>query len=170
MSKLRLKVLFGVKDDLYDFAEAMRAALADVLSARPISVRDFGNFDCAVLHRAGNMQAELVRIQPNQTIPLHVHPSVSSIDLLVSGDVDLMVRGKRIAHGYSSARRTAFMKRAAIRIENTSVHGGVVGSDGVAFVSCQRWASPPGHIALSWAGPPCTDTHAQLLDAAGRAR
>lgn len=165
--RLPLKVLFGVRDDLFDYADAVRARLAEVLAAKPVAARDFGNFDCAVLNRVGNLQAELVHIQPNQRIPLHVHPLVSSIDLLVAGDVALMVRGKSIAHGYSAERRAAFMKRAAIRIENNAVHGGVTGPEGVLFLSCQRWGVPPHHIALSWAGPPCTETHEAMLEAVG---
>lgn len=164
---LPLKVLFGVKDDLFDYAEAVRARLAEVLSTKPIAARDFGNFDCAVLHRSGNLQAELVCIQPGQRIPLHVHPHVSSIDLLVEGDVDLMVAGKRIAHGYDAARRANFMKRAAIRIGANVVHGGSTAGEGVTFLSCQRWAKQPDHIALSWAGPPCTRVHEELLETVG---
>lgn len=167
MKKLPLKVLFGVRDDLYDYAEAVRARLAEVLGTKPIAARDFGNFDCAVLHRAGSFQAELVHIQPDQRIPPHVHPHVSSIDLLVSGDVDLVVNGARIAHGYAAERRMSFMKRAAIRIAANVVHGGVTAGEGVTFLSCQRWAVPPHHIALSWAGAPCTKVHEELLDAVG---
>jgi hypothetical protein len=167
VKRLPLKVLFGERDDLYDYAEAVRARLAEVLASKPIAARDFGNFDCAVLHRTGNLQAELVQIQPDQRIPMHVHPHVSSIDLLVAGDVALVVNGKRIAHGYDAQRRSSFMKRAAIRIGANVVHGGTTAKGGVMFLSCQRWAVAPHHIALSWAGSPCTKVHEQILETVG---
>lgn len=167
MSNLPLKVLFGRRDDLHDYAQAIRHRLLEVLASAPIAAQAFGNFNCAVLHRLGNLQAELVQIRPHQRIPMHVHPLVSSVDLLVAGDVELNVGGKRIAHGYDAARRAAFMKRAAIRIEANAVHGGATGSEGVTFLSCQRWATLPHHIALSWAGAPCNPVHERLLEAAG---
>lgn len=138
--------------------------MAEFLALHPISSLASDNFECAVVHRMGALQAELIHIHPNQTIPLHAHPSVDSVDLIVSGDIDLVISGKRIAEGYAKDRRTSFLRRAGLRIAANAPHGGSTGHDGVVFVSCQRWAIPPAHIALAWGGPPCTDAHARMLD------
>lgn len=162
---LKLRCLFGVKDDLHDYAEAVRGRLAEHVAGPHLSALASENWDCAVVHRTGALQAELIHIRPNERIPPHLHPDVDSVDLLVSGDIDLVIAGKRIAEGYGSERREAFLKRAGIRIAANAPHGGTTGPQGVVFVSCQRWAIPPSHIALAWAGAPCTPGHARMLDA-----
>lgn len=170
MGRLGLKCLFGVKDDLHDYAEEVRARLDERVNAQTLSTLASAQWDCAVVHRAGPLQAELIRIYPNERIPLHVHPHVDSIDLIVSGDIDLVISGKRIAEGYAKERRSAFLARAGLRIAANAPHGGSTGEEGVVFISCQRWGVPQTHIALAWAGPPCTEEHARILDALGRVR
>lgn len=163
MANLRLKCLFGVQDDLHDYAEAVRARLDEHLKAAPLSSLANEQWDCAVVHRAGQMQAEVIRIGPNERIPPHLHPHVDSIDLLVTGDIDLVISGKRVAEGYSSERRAAFLKRAGLRIAANAPHGGATLGEGVLYISCQRWAIPQSHIALAWAGAPCSESHARML-------
>jgi hypothetical protein len=127
--------------------------------------------DCAVVHRLGNLQAEVIRIDAATFIPSHVHPGVDSIDLLVAGDIDLVVSGKRIAEGYSKGRREAFLKRAGIRIAQDAPHGGSSGEEPVVFVSVQRWAMAPTHIGYSWKGTASSPTHERILDElAGRVK
>src|SRR5690349_7725871 len=84
-----LRCLFGERDDLHDYAAAVRAALAEHLAANPLSLLSSDSFDCAVAHRIGNFQAEVVKMHPDAPVPMHIHPNVDSIDLLVSGYLDL---------------------------------------------------------------------------------
>jgi hypothetical protein len=117
------------------------------------------------VHRLGELQAELIRIEGDQAIPMHTHPGVDSIDLIIAGDIDLIVGGRCIAEGHSRERRAALLKSFGIRIAQDAPHAGRTSIDGILYVSCQRWRTTPSHIPLSWVGAPCTDAHQRLLDA-----
>jgi hypothetical protein len=166
----RLRCLFGVKDDLHDYAEAIHARLAEFAQHDSLADLDSAQWACRVVNRTGNLQAELIRINPCEVIPQHIHPHVDSVDLIIAGDIDLVISGKRIAEGYSKDRRSSFLKRAGLRIAANAPHGGSTGPDGVLFISCQKWDVPPSHIALAWAGPSCTAEHARMLETLGRIR
>lgn len=162
----KLRCLYGVKDDLHEYTEAVR----ERVGLGCISLRDFGKFTGAVFHRTGRFQAELLYIRPNETLPLHVHPGVDSIDLGLDGDALIQISGKTIAEGYSPERRLALLRSTGLRIAQDAPHGGYVGPHGFLFFSCQRWAGEPSHIGLAWAGAPCSDAHARLLEASGTLR
>lgn len=153
---MKLRCLFAVKDVLHDYAEAVHTHLLDHLAARPLAVQELGAVQCAVLHRTQWMQAELIQIQPGKRILPHAHPGVDSIDLLVSGNVS----GFRI--GEYHVKR--FIPALGLRIGQSVTHGGEIGPEGVAFLSCQRWSQPPSHITLAWRGRPINDAHERLLD------
>lgn len=156
MSSKRLRCLFAVADELHDYAEAVNARMIEHLASRPLALQDLGSLDCAVLHRAGALQAELIQIHPDRRIPVHSHPGVDSIDLLVSGNV--------ISFQIWQERLFKFIPKIGLRIAQGAPHGGVAGPEGVAFLSCQRWVRPPSHITLAWRGRPINDAHEQLLE------
>lgn len=149
-----MRCVNAIKDDLHDYAAAVLGAMEGVLSGSPVEVADFESFNCEVLNRVGRMQVELVTIKPNVWVPLHSHPGVDSIDLLVAGTVALTV-------GDLTIRRP--LKRLGVRIPQDCMHGGKVGSDGVTFLSCQRWNRQPDFIARSWIGWPVNRTHASIV-------
>lgn len=159
-----MRIFLDVRDDLRDYAESVFARTTELLSCRPIDARDFGRFDCVVLHRLGKFQTELVRIRPGVVVAPHVHPTVDAIDLGVAGDADLVVDGKRFAEGYPPERRARLLKRIGIRIGAGIPHGGRVGKDEFVFLSCQRWIRPPEWVALDWLGKPVSQRHAKLLE------
>jgi hypothetical protein len=165
---MRFRCLFEVKDDLHDYAEAIRARVNEVFTAPAISTMGFGNFTGWVTARSGNLQAEIIHVPAFEVLPLHSHPNVDSIDLYVAGDVDLTISGVRIAHGYPRARRMRLLRELGLRIARDALHGGQALEQGFTFVSCQRWLVAPAHIGLDWRGPPSTSQHARLLEALGR--
>lgn len=146
----------AVRDDLHDYAAGVLANLTQHLSTKPLDARSFGNVNCAILHRLGNLQTEIVTIQPGQLIPLHTHPGVDSVDLLVAGMIDLTVGDLRIPKP---------LKRVGVRIPQDCPHGGEAGAEGVTFLSCQRWAVPPSYIGLAWRGEPCSVLHHRMIGA-----
>lgn len=153
-----MRCLFKVEDDLHDYAEAVQARMSEHLAAKPLSLQSCGGFDCAVVHRMGNLQVELVHISPGEVVPMHRHPGVDSIDLLVEGNVS------RFQIGDHSVSR--FVRGMGLRIAQDAMHGGTAGMEGVLFLSCQRWAMQPSHISLVWRGDPCSVEHmSQLLEA-----
>lgn len=150
-----MRCLFAVKDDLHDYAAAVLARMQEHLARRPLAVQTFAGFDCAVLHRVGNMQAELVQGKPGEVIHMHTHPGVDSIELYVAGHFTLKVGERLIPRP---------IKGAGVRIAQDAPHCGKVGEEGVAFLSCQRWATPPSFIAMSWRGRALSDEHARMID------
>lgn len=144
-----------IRDDLHDYAEAMLTCMENLLSLRPVTSMAFGDFETEVVNRRGNLQTELVRIDPGVKVPLHCHPGVDSIDLLVDGSVSLVVGETRIPRP---------LKGIGIRIAQDALHGGVVGPEGVMFLSCQRWDRLPDFIARSWSGATVSEAHERMLE------
>lgn len=152
-----MRCINAVRDDLHDYAAAVLASLDEHLGAPAVASRDFGTVACRVVHRLGNLQAEVVVMRPGAVIPAHTHPGVDSIELLVAGNIALQVGPLRIA-------RERPLRRIGVRIPQDAPHGGVASQEGVTFVSCQRWDSGvPSHIGLAWRGVPCSDVHQRLL-------
>lgn len=149
--------LNAIRDDLHDYAEAIQRRMVETLGVRPVDAMTVASFECAVLHRAGLFQTELVRIKPFVCVPMHSHPGVDSVDLLVAGNV------WQFRIGTHTLKR--FVKGMGLRIASTVPHGGVASEAGVMFLSCQRWAVAPSFIAREWQGEPVNDTHARMIDA-----
>lgn len=157
-----MRCLYGKSDDLHAYAVRV-AALADLSTLHACS---FGGVETSVVHRDGLFQTELIRMAPGEVIPVHRHPGIDSIDLLVSGDIAIEINGAVIAGDYSPERRAAFLAGKGLRIDQTAFHGGRVGPEGVTFLSCQRWNVAPSHIGLCWEGPLYSDIQKRLLEVA----
>lgn len=148
--------LFGIKDELHDYAAAIHAYLLEYVRFAPLESKNFGGFDAGIIGRSGRLQAELITIRPCVAVPMHCHPGVESIDMLVAGNVmGFQIGEKRIAR---------FVKGIGLRIAADAMHGGVAGAKGVVFLSCQRWNREPDFIARSWVGDPVSDEHERLLE------
>lgn len=96
------------------------------------------------LYRNGPWQVELFSVQPNGAFPPHRHPNVDSIEVHLSGDLRLTVRGK--------------LAKRITRIRPRDWHGGTSGPGGT-FLSVQRWLNDvaPTSVGLDWEGPPHVD-------------
>lgn len=157
--------LWGVKDDLHDFAEWVQGNVAPLLMDVPISVEEYGPTLARVLYRKGNFQVEHVYIRPNQTAPKHRHPHVDSIECGVRGEALMTINGVTLAENHSPERREAFLKGRLLRINHDAWHGAEIGKAGLVFLSVQRWKDgvAPTHIGRDWEGTPATKLHEDLI-------
>lgn len=146
----------AIRDDLHDYAAEVLARMDTYVMAQPIDQADFGRFDTMVVHRAGRLQVELVRIKSNVLIPPHRHPGVDSIDLLVGGNV--------VGFDIDEQHFDRFVKGMGLRIPASARHGGATGRFGVIFLSCQRWDREPDFIAKRWVGDPVNQHHERMLE------
>jgi quercetin dioxygenase-like cupin family protein len=151
-----MRCLNAIKDDLHDYAEVVQRCATELVPSLPSNAVDFGAVRCHILHKSGSLQTELIRILPDSIIPPHNHPQADSMDLLLDGNVREFTIG--------DMRVTRFIKGIGLRIPRLVVHGGVSGTYGMLFLSCQKWSCPPSHIALSWVGAPISRTHERLLE------
>jgi cytoskeletal protein CcmA (bactofilin family) len=113
------------------------------------AIHTYGSINGVVIHRDGNFQAELFVINGNIEIPSHGHPDIDSIELYVSGDVDLLVEGKSVM---PEGDKHGFM----VRVFPNQEHSAHVGPDGGCFMSIQHWINgiPPSSVGLNWSGDP----------------
>ncbi len=159
-----MRCLYGKDDDLHEYAErVLKMPLGGLLSEFSMS-KDYGPFTSIVLHRDGRFQTEMVIIEPNTMITDHTHPGVDSIECTLLGGVRLHVSG----HGPSNTAddKAVFdsMRGKLVRISGSAKHGGLVGKDGVTFLSMQRWNDIPiGYIGIQWSGLPVSSIHRDLL-------
>lgn len=108
-----------------------------------------------VLYREGQYQVELVTFAPNTTIPKHRHDHVDSIEVMVSGGLDLWVDDRQCVFERSPRPQTG-MNRDVLKFvpipSDAYHHGGTVG--GGCFLSVQRWKGmAPSHVGIEWQDP-----------------
>lgn len=164
MANAKFRCLLAEADDLHDYAAAVHASMQDHLRMARRFPIDYGSVKTSILRSDLRFQVEVVTVAPNTVLPLHRHPDVDSIDIMVEGDILIDVEGVIIAGDYSCERRAAFLNGKGLRIAADALHGGVVGPQGVTFLSCQRWKMLPlPSIGLNWAGPRVTPEHDQQL-------
>lgn len=155
--------LFGIHDDLHDFAALVRATVDEVCDARPLSSRDFGTARCSILLRKDSYQVELCDMKASSVVTDHTHPGTDSIELGLSGEGLLTIGGVDIAKDATPEKRERFLTGKAIRIGQDVVHGARIGPSGLVFLSIQRWKSEPRHIGENWVGTPVSSIHEKIL-------
>lgn len=138
---IKLRCLYGVKDDLHDFAEhALNTLPIGAFNAPCSLTRHFGDAHCSILHRERGYQIELVTIAPGVDIDEHAHPGVDSIEYALSGGVRFVLNGERPFDGLSDERFLEFVKGKGLRIADDAMHGGpAMARLGAVFLSFQRW-------------------------------
>ena len=111
MAGKKLHCLFGIKDDLHEFAEAAINTLPLCAMNAPLTwCQDFGSVQAGILHRDDNFQIELIVVQPNVWIPEHVHPGTDTIEYPISGHVRFVINGQALFDGYDDDRFLSFSK------------------------------------------------------------
>lgn len=108
-----------------------------------------------VLYRHEQYQVELVTFAPNTNIPRHRHDHIDSIEVMVSGALDLWVDDIQCVYERTPRPQTG-MNRDVLKFvpipSDAYHHGGTVG--GGCFLSVQRWKGmAPTHVGLEWQDP-----------------
>ena len=108
-----------------------------------------------VLFRQAPYQVELITFSPNTLIPRHRHDHIDSVEVMVSGALDLWVDEMQCVYERSARPQTG-MNRDVLKFvpipHDAYHHGQTVG--GGCFLSVQRWRGmPPTHVGLEWQDP-----------------
>ena len=107
-----------------------------------------------VLHREGQFQTQLFIVDPDKTIPEHLHPTVDSYEVYMygmtftNGDRQVVTEEDAVKpdeYGFPVHRYKI------MRIRPTDWHGGTASKNGGAFMSIQHWLKgQPTSIGLDW--------------------
>lgn len=157
----RLRVAFGVADDLHDFAEAWLQQAGSLTGAKELRHADGAMV--AVLYREGRYQVELCCVAADTLIPDHVHPHADTIEVSVAGPLRLQVNGVEPFAAIPDERLERLSKGTGIRINATDVHGTYVPPPGAVFLSIQRWVAEPKSVLTDYSGQPLGGLHRELL-------
>lgn len=162
----KLHCLYAVRDDLHDFAERFVSTVTFAQLNAPCGLlKDFGDFQCGILHREGAFQVEMMVVRPGVVIPPHTHPGTDSIEYPVTGGVRLYVGDKDPFTKLDDERFLSFIKGKGIRIAGDAVHGGQAHPTmGAVFLSIQRWSIDQAHIAQNYDGAGVSPAHDDIID------
>lgn len=118
-----------------------------------------------VLCREPPYQVQLFAFEPGVEIPDHAHPTVSSLEFYLSGDVYIRVRGQTLYTPEMMETIASDRLRRLIAIPAGCEHGATIGPRGGSFLSFQRWPDgvTPTGVHLDWSGVPFDDRHARAL-------
>lgn len=103
-----------------------------------------------ILHRDGRYQAELFMGTQSGMFPEHAHPNVDSIEVMIAGRIEFMIRGRPAFSGEVFAKNGM-----VIGVGAGVAHGAIVHNGGGAFLSLQRWREgvPVTSVGIDWDGP-----------------
>lgn len=108
-----------------------------------------------VLYRDGRYQAELFIVTQSGVFPEHAHPNVDSIEVLIAGNIEFIVRGR------TKFRPEVLLKHppklgTMIGVGAGVSHAAILHEGGGAFISLQRWRDdvPITSVGIDWDGPP----------------
>jgi hypothetical protein len=155
----RLRTIWGVDDDLQDFAQDLLNRPR--LLSRTRDLRWADGAMVAVIAREGQYQAELCTLCGGVLIPDHVHPQADTIEVGLFGAMRLVVNGRDPFDG-ASDDRIAKHRWTGVRINSADVHGGRVPPTGAMFLSVQRWAGPVLSVLTDYRGALLGPEHARL--------
>lgn len=157
---MKKRCLFGIADDLQDYAERVLSMLDT--QSEPIFSRCYGPVTSSLIHREFVYQTELVEVRPNTVLPTHRHPLVDSIECPISGFMRFTVDGRDPYAGVSDERLERFAIGKLLRIGGSQWHSGRAGARGAQFLSMQRWPAnaPYGLIGERWEGKHVSGLHA----------
>lgn len=160
----RLRCLFGVDDELHQFAERfLQSASLFSMVAAGKDMLELGDASVCKLHTDGQFQVELVTVQGGYYIPPHIHPSMDSIEVNLSGAVRFVINGDDVFQSMTDARLLQRTRMRGLRINRNDVHKGQVLPCGAAFLSFQKWHKSPSSVGLDYDGTPLNDVHKLLL-------
>ncbi len=162
----KLHCLFGVRDDLHEFAESILFGTPmGLLNGMCQQATDYGDVHATVLHRDGDYQVELVCMQPGLHVPLHTHLGTDSIEYALGGSVRFTINGQELFPGVDEDKLMSFVKGKGLRIPNDAAHGGLVHPVlGATFLSFQRWSGPVMQLGDNYQGVAMSPKHAALME------
>ena len=134
-------------NDYHDLPSYRRYVLAHWQTweeMRAFTFRD-GQAVTTILHTDGSFQTERVDMAPYTEIEPHCHPHIDSLEFYLAGSAVIQIRHRQFHLHPSRA------SRLCLPIFHNTLHSGVVGQDGLSFLSIQRWSIPPTSATLDWA-------------------
>lgn len=107
-----------------------------------------------VLYREGRYQAELFIVTQSGVFPEHSHPNVDSIEVLIAGNIEFIVRGRSMFRPEVLAKHPPKLG-TMIGVGAGVSHGAILHEGGGAFISLQRWREsvPITSVGIDWDGP-----------------
>jgi hypothetical protein len=148
-----MKILYGIGDELEDFAERIVSSVP--LSSAAPRLHGSGGM-VATLLREGRYQVEAVSLRGRVVIPPHVHDEFDTIDVPMFGCVQLWLGDRNPFAHWSDAAFARFIRGKGIRVNAGELHRGKVITSGAMFLSIQRWKDAPGSVIDDWRGAiPC---------------
>ena len=155
------RCLYGIKDDLHEYAEGVLARLPALLTAPCASPDDFGPVVSVVLERRGQFQTELVRMAAGLEVPPHRHPGVDTIECTLEGTIRFWLAGKDPFERVSDERLMRFARGKMMRIQADTWHHAKSGPEGCRLISMQRWAPhlTLGALGERWEGKTVSSAH-----------
>lgn len=114
-----------------------------------------GKASGVVLYRDGRYQAELFIITHPGIFPEHSHPNVDSIELLIAGHIEFIVRGQSKLRPEVLAKKMPTLG-TMVGVGAGVSHGAILHEGGGSFVSLQRWREGVKirSVGIDWDGPP----------------
>lgn len=117
-------------------------------------------FHSYVDYREGQFQVQVFNFTDLKyvIVPEHTHPNVNSYEVGISGDVHF-THGQKwfyprhpALHYYKSPKTNK--KYRCIRVNNTDIHGALIGPKGGIFLSVQQWLNNtnPSCVAMDYDG------------------
>lgn len=162
---MSLRTLFGVNDDLQEFAESWLSLGCNFTQSKDVKYVDGAMV--SQLYRDDKFQVELCCVPPGFVIPDHVHPHADTIELTVAGVLRLHVNGSAVYAGMTDDSIKRLVRGRGVRINHDDVHGTEepVGENGAMFLSIQRWVGQPMSVLTDYAGQALGGAHLEILDA-----
>lgn len=126
-------------------------------------VRRIGAFTGLTLYKGGPFLVELWICDPNSEIPDHSHPNIDTIQIYLSGQIDIWKGGTQ---ALKSGDVGVLSGSSFVRTLPGEVHSGRIGELGAAFMSIEHWIlGEPTSAVDDWVGKALDAAHASKLNA-----
>lgn len=157
-----MKTVFGIEDDLQEFAERWLSEGRHLTQAKSINYVDGVLVSC--LYRDSKFQVELCCAPPRFVIPNHTHPNADTIEVPVYGVLRLHVNGIDIYDGVNEKTASRMNRGVGVRINHNDIHGTTfpVGEGGAIFLSVQSWNGSPKSVLTDYVGSPLGEMHRRM--------
>ena len=131
--------------DLSSYRRYVLAHWTDWVAQQTFVFRD-GHTVTTILHRDGPFQTERVDMAPYVDIEPHCHPHIDSLEYYLAGTACIRIRHRQFQLRPSAA------SRLCLPILHNTWHSGVVGPEGLSFLSIQQWLVTPTSATQDWLG------------------
>lgn len=156
----KLRTMFGIADDLQDFAEDFLNRPAYLAGAGPMRQADGALV--TVVYSDARFQVELCAVPGGLVIPDHTHPHADTIEVGLAGALRLHVNGDDPFAGLPDRLLERRNRWRGLRINHDDVHGTTVTGAGALFFSIQRWTCAPKSVLTDYVGAPLGEQHRSM--------